>query len=97
MNTLTQEPCLEASTYGVDPEALMAVASHVQREYGHAGYKVAVAFTATRAAAFEISHFDGSRFNLIADKWGNVRRPEADTASAAMELLLEMHRAAFEA
>ncbi len=84
---------LEAPMYGISPDAMIAAASHVEREYGY-GYRIAIALTATRAAVFEVSHFDGSRFNLVADKWGNVRRPEVDTADAATALCIEMQREA---
>lgn len=59
----------------VTPDAMMAAAAHVEREYGY-GYTIAVAGHGwTGAGQFEVRHFDGSEFELYADRYGNVTRP----------------------
>lgn len=76
------------------PEAMMAVAAHVEREYGY-GYRIGVAHTETPVAVFEVSACDGSRFNLVADRWGNVQEiPEDATRLEAIHQVMEMRSAA---
>ncbi len=70
----------------VNPDAMMAAASLVQREWGHTGYMLAVADGNRLVTIFEVSHYDGSRFNVAADKWGNARGLSDDPGKAHDEL-----------
>lgn len=58
------------------PEALGAIAAHVSREYGEYGYRIGLAevFISGGGALAVVSHSDGSRLRLYADRWGNVAR-----------------------
>jgi hypothetical protein len=55
------------------PDALGAVASHVDREYGH-GYRIGQ----LDAKDFVVRARDGATFVLRADQWGNVSRLSRD-------------------
>ncbi len=78
-------PFSAAGTFA-NPDAMMAAASLVQREWGHAGYALAVADGNRLVTIFEVSHFDGSRFNVAADKWGNARGLSDDRETALAEV-----------
>jgi hypothetical protein len=60
------------------PDTMVAVGAHVTREYDMTGYLIQVVYGDGSGALFEVSHSDGSRFRLWADRWGNVERvPDA--------------------
>jgi hypothetical protein len=73
-----------------------AVALHVAMEYGHTGYRVGLAACTAfgDVGVFEARHFDGSTFNLVADRWGNVKRPEDESADGVRDLVERMGREA---
>lgn len=74
---------------------MMAAAAHVAREYGPYGYRIGLAHTETPVAVFEVSHYDGSTFNVIADPWGNVQRiPDDATRLEAITQVMDMRREA---
>jgi hypothetical protein len=63
------------ASHMVKPDAMMAAAAHVERDYGHSGYSLGIISSSwTGSGLFEVSHSDGSRFRLYADRWGNVAR-----------------------
>lgn len=74
------------------PDALSAAASYVGREYGHHGYRIGHAQTFLGVAVFEVVASDGARFNIAADRWGNVS-PLADDDTIA-EVIAQMARQA---
>jgi hypothetical protein len=84
-------PTWEAKGSLVAPGALSAAAHFVDREYGSHGYRIGIAMSSGAVVAFEVAHSDGSRFNIIADKWGNVRTVPQDVA-AAERMFKDMHR-----
>lgn len=58
----------------VKPDAMIAAAAHVEREYGY-GYRIGTEEGLySGAGIFLVRHSDGSEFRLIADQWGNVDR-----------------------
>ena len=74
------------------PEALSAAAHYIEREYGY-GYRLGIspAIAARSVTVFEVAHFDGSRFNIVADRWGNVERiPDGVTADGALDVVMSM-------
>lgn len=78
-------PVLPYPAPGADPECFGAAASHVQREYGETGYRMALEGCGGSRAVFRVSHFDGSEFRIMADRYGNVRRlPDLDDLADAV-------------
>jgi hypothetical protein len=73
------------------PDALSAVAAYVNREYGSFGYSIGIAHTYPRVAVFEVRHADGSTFNLVADCWGNVKRPDDASLEGVAQLAREVY------
>lgn len=61
----------------VSPSAMIGAAMHVEHEYGMSGYRVGIVAAGLGGEGeFEVTASDGSRFELIADRFGNVFRPE---------------------
>jgi len=61
----------------VAPDAMIAAASHVSREYGYTGYSIAVIGHGWLGSGqFEVRASDGSQFELHSDQYGQVTRPE---------------------
>jgi len=57
----------------VNLDVLSAVASYVRKGWGEYGYSVQlVAAYGAFGAVARVSHFDGSRFDVKADRYGNV-------------------------
>lgn len=57
----------------VKPDAMIAAAAHVEREYGSTGYLIGTEEGLNSGGGiFLVSHSDGSEFRLIADRYGNV-------------------------
>lgn len=68
---------LDADRIGpmVSPDAMMAAAGHVSREYGYTGYRIGlVRYAQSSGGVFRVSHADGSTFYLVADRYENVAR-----------------------
>lgn len=63
----------------VAPDALVAAAAHVEREYGY-GYRIGIVSASwTGAGLFQVCAGDGSRFRLYVDRYGNLARiPDAE-------------------
>lgn len=59
------------------PDAMIAAAGHVEREYGY-GYMIGLDTGVAGGGLFTVRHFDGSEFRLHADRWGNVARVPDD-------------------
>jgi hypothetical protein len=56
------------------PDAMIAAAAHVEREYGY-GYRIGLAAIDWRGGGiFAVRASDGARFSLYADRYGNVER-----------------------
>ena len=61
----------------VTPGAMIGAAMHVEHEYGMSGYRLEViAAGLLGEGEFLVSASDGSRFEIIVDRYGNVSRPE---------------------
>ena len=60
----------------VSPDALIGVAMHVEHEYGMSGYSIGIVDAVMLSGFFQVNHSDGSSFELVADRYGNVTRPE---------------------
>lgn len=67
----------------VSPEAMIAAAAHVDREYGY-GYRIGIVTSNyTGGGLFCVRASDGSRFRVFADRYGNVERiPDASDGQA---------------
>lgn len=58
----------------ISPDQLASAGSYIAREWGDYGYRIEEIESPTRAvSAFHVVASDGSRFTVLADKWGNVR------------------------
>jgi len=80
----------------VTPDQLSSLGSYIAREWGDYGYRIEGIESPT--AAVSVAHVcasDGSRFDVMGDRWGNCRAvPEGLGAAQLTALVLEMHRAA---
>ena len=79
---------MEAHTYCA-PDSMSAAAAHVDREYGCTGYRIGLAGVDRRIAIFEVVCSDGSRFNLLADRWGNVRRVPDEATPVSFRTIVD--------
>ena len=71
----------------LNPEAVAAAASHILREYGHAGYTMALEAGGFGAVVFRARASDGGEFRVWADRYGNARTlPEIDDLAEAMRV-----------
>lgn len=85
----------------ITPDQLTAAGAWIARYYGDIGYAVESIASPTRyVTLFHVVASDGSRFVVLADKWGNCRdvdsaslgdTPEARAAGIA-PLVAEMSR-----
>lgn len=65
-----------------NPDTLSGVASYISHEYGMTGYRITPESSTLRGDGFfTVSHFDGSEFRVMADRWGNVERMSDDAAT----------------
>jgi hypothetical protein len=71
---LTGADCRPNPDRMVNPEALAAAARFVQNDWGHEGYRVGVIDGNMSVVVLRVEHFDGSQFNVIADRYGNTER-----------------------
>lgn len=77
------------------PDAMSAAAAYVDCEYGPYGYRLGVALETGACTVFDVRHFDGSCFNIVADKWGNVVRiADGVDRTTAEEVIRQAHRQA---
>ncbi len=66
----------------VSPDAMIAAAAHVEREYGY-GYRIGIVASGLLGGGlFQVRASDGSEFELLSDRYGNVTRP-AETLEGA--------------
>jgi hypothetical protein len=58
----------------VNPEVMAAAASYLSREWGEYGYTLCLVdiVSSSDVGVFECAHFDGSRWNIAADRYGNA-------------------------
>lgn len=70
---------LPETAHMVAPDAMIAAAAHVEREYGVSGYQIGLAWSDwSGAGCFDVRASDGARFRLYVDRYGNVTRvPDA--------------------
>jgi hypothetical protein len=57
----------------VSLEAMSGAVSHVRREYGEQ-YLIRLAHGFVGGGVFEVAAGDGGRFEIVADRYGNVHR-----------------------
>lgn len=74
------------TTFNIDPEALVAAAVKIQREWGHSGYRIeAVTGASCGAVLLTVRAHDGGRFHVGATCYGNtVHHDEIGPATAAL-------------
>ena len=89
------EVMFEASKF-CSPDAMGAASAFVSREYGYTGYRLGLAANTGAVSIFEVNHYDGSRFNVVADNWGNVRTLPQDPAGSE-RIIRDMHKNAVQA
>lgn len=53
-------------------DAVYAVVGYLAREWGEHGYRLSVEGSRSGGAIAHVVHSDGSRFVILADRWGNV-------------------------
>lgn len=74
-------------------DALGAIAGHVSRNWGDYGYSIRGMRTVGIITFALVGHSDGSRFYVMADRWGNVRDAHTEgEAIAEAERMVERQR-----
>lgn len=77
------------------PDQMAALGGWVGREYGDYGYVFEYLHSITGAVTLaQVRHFDGSRFIVAADKWGQVRRVDNASVETLAADIAAMHEAA---
>ena len=77
----------------VTADQMSSAASYLRREWGDYGYRFEGIETWSHAVSvFRVSCFDGSRFAIVADKWGNCRHLDTHSSDDGLdELVASMH------
>lgn len=77
----------------LSPDQMSAAASYLERNWGNSGYCIEKIESPThRISLFRVVAGDGSRFTLVADKWGNVRDLDTHSGDDGLAgLVSEMH------
>lgn len=82
----------------VTPDQLSAAGGYISRQWGDYGYRVEEIESATaRVSLFHVVASDGSRFTVLADRYGNCRDADTHGTSGAgrvavlADLISEMH------
>jgi hypothetical protein len=80
----------------ITPDQLSSAGSYIARNWGDYGYRIENIESPTRAVSvFHVVASDGSRFAVVADKWGNCRDVDTHNCpAAAVALAMDMHAAA---
>ena len=77
----------------ITPDQLASAGGYIAREWGDHGYRIYAVESPTHAVSvFRVSAWDGSRFTVTVDKWGNVRHLDTHNSDDGLaELVTEMH------
>ena len=70
----------------ITPAQLSSAGSYIARNWSDTGYRIEEIESPTRAvAAFHVVAGDGSRFTVLADKWGNCRDVDTHPCQTSAE------------
>jgi hypothetical protein len=77
----------------VTADQMSSAAGYLTRNWGDYGYRFEGIETRTGAVSvFRVACFDGSRFSIVADKWGNTAHLDTHNSDDGLhELVMEMH------
>lgn len=77
----------------ITPDQLTAAGNYIIRNWGDTGYRVeAIESPTRRVTVFRVVASDGSRFSVLADKWGNSRDLDTHHGDAGLSALVSaMH------
>lgn len=77
----------------VSADQMSAAAGYLRREWGDYGYRFEGIETWSHAVSvFRVSCFDGSRFSIVADKWGNTRHLDTHSSDDGLDqMVASMH------
>ena len=77
----------------VTADQMSCAAIHLRENWGDYGYRFTGIETRTYAVSvFRVCCSDGSRFSIVADKWGNTRHLDThDSDEGLQQLVMEMH------
>ena len=80
-------------TISITPDQMTSAGSYIARTWGGHGYRIAGVESPTHAVSlFRVVAFDGSRFTVAADKWGNCRHLDTRDSDAYLPALVrDMH------
>jgi hypothetical protein len=93
MTSETRARTLEAFSATIDQ--LSAAVHYVAREWGDYGYRITgVEDMSWYVVRVSVRHSDGSRFAVLADKWGNVATALDDSDALAAQVRTMSERAA---
>lgn len=77
----------------IAPDQLSAAGSYIAREWGDYGYRIeAIESPTGRVSVFRVCASDGSRFSVLADRYGNTRYLDTHNGDAGLaDLVSDMH------
>jgi hypothetical protein len=80
----------------VTPDQMASAGSYISHNWGDYGYRIEGVQTRTYAVTvFRVCASDGSRFTVLADKWGNCRYLDTHSGDDGLsDVVDEMHEKA---
>ena len=77
----------------ITPDQLSAAGSFISHEWGDYGYRIeAIESPSVRVSVFRVCASDGSRFSVLADRYGNTRHLDTHNSDDGLaDMVREMH------
>jgi len=77
----------------ITPDQMASAGSYISHEWGDYGYSIeGVESPSRRVSVFRVVASDGSRFVVVADRYGNCRHFDTHSSDDGLaELVAEMH------
>jgi hypothetical protein len=77
----------------ISPDQLASAGSYISHEWGDYGHRIEdIESPSPRVSVFRVCASDGSRFSVLADRYGNTRYLDTHSSDAGLaELVREMH------
>ncbi len=77
----------------ITPDQLASAGSYISHEWGDYGYRIeGIESPSVRVSVFRVCASDGSRFSVLADRYGNTRHLDTHSSDAGLaDMVCEMH------
>lgn len=66
----------------IKPDQMVAAGAYIASEWGEYGYVVEAIYSYGIVSAFQVACFDGGRFFVLCDLWGNLDSLQAEGADS---------------